>query len=382
MAGCACPDGRLYPLGSDAELSFPWAGLLVLPIEYESMVETTTSLLMYRYGSPNQQFQHGILHFVQALGSPFLHRHGLRLLRMSEEVVAGADPAPFRAETAVLRQPNASGLTAEDLLESAAELESARLTYATLAGVLPSGSPASFFQSELHAAYPDASHPRRKAFDRLAGLAGVEAAYELLALITFLVFIGDDPAGMFDQLAPAVAKQADGFAALSAAQLLDRLGWADNYEEYLDRVAAGEPIGTPFLVDPLRAALRRHGRSALIETLARPGAHLLALGEDELRAIEPPLIVYPLRDGGLVHHLNGLARGDDSAFAYRVIAAAGTYGAAERLASPRAAGSIYCAHVACRYHAEGLCHRWYLPPSSVEGHDSCSFASIVLSARS
>ena len=137
---------------------------------------------------------------------------------MSEEVVAGADPAPFRAETAVLRQPNASGLTAEDLLESAAELESARLTYATLAGVLPSGSPALFFQSELHAAYPDASHPRRKAFDRLAGLAGVEAAYELLALITFLVFIGEDPAGMFDQLAPAVANQADGFAALSAAQ--------------------------------------------------------------------------------------------------------------------------------------------------------------------
>ena len=272
MAGCACPDGRLYPLGSDAELSFPWAGLLVLPIEYESMVEMTTSLLMYRYGSPNQQFQHGILHFVQALGSPFLHRNGLRLLRMSEEVVAGADPAPFRAETAVLRQPNASGLTAEDLLESAAELESARLTYATLTGVLPSGSPASFFRSELHAAYPDASHPRRKAFDHFAGLAGVEAAYELLALITFLIFIGDDPAGMFDQLAPAMAKQADGFAALSAAQLLDRFGWADNYEEYLDRIAAGEPIGTPYLVDPLRAAaLRRHGRSALIETLAPTG---------------------------------------------------------------------------------------------------------------
>ena len=120
----------------------------------------------------------------------------------------------------------------------------------------PGASPALFCQSELHAAYPDASHPRRKAFDHLAGLAGVEAAYELLALITFLVFIGEDPAGMFDQLAPAVANQADGFAALSAAQLLDRLGWADNYEEYLDRVAAGEPIGTPFLVDPLRAALR------------------------------------------------------------------------------------------------------------------------------
>ena len=33
------------------------------------MVETTTSLLMYRDGSPSQQFQHGILHFVQALAA-------------------------------------------------------------------------------------------------------------------------------------------------------------------------------------------------------------------------------------------------------------------------------------------------------------------------
>ena len=170
------------------------------------------------------------------------------------------------------------------------------------------------FETELHAAYPDASHPRRKAFDHLAGLAGVEAAYELLALITFLVFIWEDPAGMFDQLAPAVANQADGFAALSAAQLLDRLGWADNYEEYLDRVAAGSRSARRSSSTRCARPCAWHGRSALIETLARPGTHLLALGEDELRAIEPPLIVYPLRDGGLVHHRNGLARGDDSAF--------------------------------------------------------------------
>ncbi|WP_433307218.1 hypothetical protein ACQP2F_22935 [Actinoplanes sp. CA-030573] len=382
MAGCACPDRHLDPLGGAAELSFPWAGLLVLPTDYETMVELTTSLVPYRYGGPNQQFQHGILHFVQALGSPFLHRHGLRLLRMAEEVVGGADPAELRAELAVTRRPNASGLTAGDLLESAAELESARMTYATLAGTLPAGSPAALYRSQLHHAYPDPAEPRRKAFDHFAGVAGLDAAYELLALVTFLVFLGDDPAGMFDQLAPAVAKQAEGVAGLSAAQLLDRLGWADNYEEYLDLIVAGEPIGTPFLVDPLRAALALHGRSALIETLARPATGLLALGEDELRAIEPPLIVYPSRDGGLVHHRNGLARGDDSRFAYRIIAAAGTYGAAERMTSPVTGGDAYCAHVACPQHAGALCHRWFLPPDSAEGHEACSFPSLVLGARS
>jgi hypothetical protein len=379
MVGCACPDGRLYPLGSDAELSLPWAGLLVLPVEYESVAEMTTSVFLYRYNSPGQQFQHGILHFVQALGSPFLHRHGLRLLRMSEEVAAGADPDEFRAEMALTRRPNASGLTCVDLLESAAELESARMTHATLVGQLPAGSPAQLYRSELHRAYPDPSAPRRKAFDHFVGVVGLDAAYELLALITFLAFIGDDPAGMFDQMTPEVAQQAEGFAALSAAQLLDRLGWADDYEGYLDGIVAGEPIGSPFVVDPLREALRIHGRSALIETLARPASHLLSLGEDELRAVEPPLIVCPSRDGGLVHHRNGLARGADSVFAYRIISAVGIYGAAERIASPGAARDNYCAHVACRYHAGALCHRWFLPPSSAEGHDSCSFAPVFTS---
>ena len=376
MAGCTCPDGRLAPLGDGAELALPWAGLLVLPIDYESMADLTTGLVSYRFGSPSHRFQHGILHFVQALGSPFLHRHGLRLLRMSEEVVAGADAGPFRAETAVLRRPNASGLTAEDLLESAAEVESARMTYASLIGFVAIGSPAEHYRAELHQAYPDPAEPRRKAFDLLAGRIGVEPAYELLALLTFLAFIGDDPPGMFDQFLPVVAAQPAAFAALSAAQLLDRLGWADNYEDYLDQVAAGEPIGSSFVVDPLSAALRLHGRSALLEILARPATHLLSLGEQELRAIEPPLIVYPSRGGGLVHHRNGLANGPDPELAGRIITAVGLYGAAERLAGVAASTPVYCLHTGCPFHHAGLCDRWFLPPSSAQGHDACAFGRV------
>lgn len=141
-------------------------------------------------------------------------------------------------------------------------------------------------------------------------------------------------------------------------------------------MVSGKPIGSPFVVDPLRAALRLHGRSALIEIIARPATHLLSLSEDELRAIEPPLIVYPSREGGLVHHRNGLANGPEPELAGRIISAVGLYGAAESLAGVAAAEPVYCLHTGCPFHNAGLCDRWFLPPSTAEGHDACAFGRV------
>ena len=128
------------------------------------------------------------------------------------------------------------------------------------------------------------------------------------------------------------------FKSLEVAQILDRLEWADEFNGYWDRVAAevGQPVGTPYIVDPLREAMRRLGRSALLETLARPSAHLNALPEPELRAVQPPVMVFPSRTGGLVHQRNGLAL-DDPGFVGRALADVAIFGAAERLTLAREA---------------------------------------------
>jgi hypothetical protein len=69
VAGCGCPEGHVDPLGASSELVFPWAGVLVLPGDYELYGELATGPARHDFGGPLHQFQHGIVHFVQALGS-------------------------------------------------------------------------------------------------------------------------------------------------------------------------------------------------------------------------------------------------------------------------------------------------------------------------
>jgi hypothetical protein len=42
VAGCGCPEGHPDPLGVSSELVFPWAGVLVLPGDYELYGEMAT----------------------------------------------------------------------------------------------------------------------------------------------------------------------------------------------------------------------------------------------------------------------------------------------------------------------------------------------------
>jgi hypothetical protein len=94
----------------------------VLPGDYELYGEMATDPAWQDFGGPLHQFQHGIVHFVQALGSPFLHNHGLRLLRATHAVVdaPGSGREAFVAEAGRLKRRHSSGLSCEDLLESAA----------------------------------------------------------------------------------------------------------------------------------------------------------------------------------------------------------------------------------------------------------------------
>src|SRR5207245_526178 len=130
---CTCPRVRLEPLGADAERVFPWAGVVVLSVEYESYVEAFSGQGLSRIGEM-LAWHHGALHFMQSLGSQLLQNHGLRLLNAGRAVLEatasgndGGAAERFAGELRFLTAPSANGLTPSDLLESAAATEAPRL---------------------------------------------------------------------------------------------------------------------------------------------------------------------------------------------------------------------------------------------------------------
>jgi hypothetical protein len=370
---CACPERHLDPLGPNAELVFPWAGVLVMQGDYESYSEASAE--PQPYGGDLHQFFHGIVHFVQALGSPFLQNHGLRLIRAAHDVVdhPRAVDESFAAEAGRLRRPHPSGVSCDDLLEAAAELEANRLASSS-DPTLELMSVADVHGLLLQQLHPDPGAPQRRGFYHVAERIGADDACDLLPLLTFLAFIHDDPCEAFEYLLQAAEHSAESLKTMTTAQLLDRLGWSDGFEHYWDLVAAGEPVGTPYIADPLREAMQRFGRSQLLEVLSHPSRYLLQLPEHLLRAIQPPVIVFPSRAGGFVHHRNGVALDVDPAFAIKALTDVGLVGAAERLTVARESTEpAYCMHDGCPHHETALCSRWYVPPSTAEGHDACGF---------
>jgi hypothetical protein len=356
---------------------FPWAGVLVLGIDYEDFAQLAAGPAYHPYGGDLHRFYRGILRYMQGLGSPFLQSHGLRLLRATHDVIR--DPLgphdAFEHEARRLAVLHPTGVSCEDLLAAAAEVEAIRLMI-RLDPNAQSLAPGSVQRLLLAQVHPDPGTPQRRGFDHLAARIGDDDACELLPLLTFLAFIHNDPCEAFQYLVGVAQSAGDALKTRTAAQVLDRIGWGDAYDRHWDGVAAGDPIGTPYLVDPLRKAMREHGRSRLLELLARPATRLGELPEAQLRAVQPPVIIFPSRDGGLVHHRNGVAL-DDVDWAQQALLDAGLYGAAERLTiERRRTGPSYCTHTGCPHRGAGLCDRWYLPPSTAEGHDACSFTHV------
>jgi len=384
LTACNCAERRLDPFGSQTELVFPWAGVLVLRGDYETYADVVAQKVLLVNGLELHDFHHGTVHFLQALGSPLLQNHGLRLLRAAQAAVSAAgrgfevnDAAArdFHREEHFLAQQHSSGLSCVDLLESAAELEANRLDIG--AGAADGVRLGRNHRALLERMHPDPASPRRRAFDFLTGRLGDDDACDLMALLTFLAFIGNDPCAAFIQLAEWAADEPEAWKSLTAAQMIDRLGFGDQFEEYWDAVAAGEPLGTPYVVDPLREAMRRLGRSLLLEVLGRPAFYLPRLDEPQLRAVLPPVMIFPSREGGLVHHLNGVALDVNPAFAGNALAEVAVYGAAQRLTLDRRVPiRNYCNHDGCQHHRSSLCHRWYRPPNTHEGHDTCHFVRV------
>lgn len=327
--------------------------MLVLGTDYEEYSAAVAGDWVPRIGA-TVAWNHGVVHFLQALGSQHLHNHGLRLMRAGRDVLQAIDDRAtadrFAREARFLTEPGEHGLSPWDVMEAAAAIEARRL--------IP------------HVAWTS-TESLSPAFDWLAGQLGHEDAAELCAFLTFFAILTEDPPGTFVWLAQIAAQDPETWKRAKASAVLDQLDWGESFDAYWDLVSAGEPVGTPYLTEPLREGMRRIGRARLLELLARPSAHMPELPENELRAVLPPVIVYPSRAGGLVHHLNGVALEDGGRFAGDALADVGVFGAACQLAvHPEPA---YCDHVGCPHWHTGLCQTWFNPPDNDRGHDDCGF---------
>jgi hypothetical protein len=388
LTACRCSRQPIPALPLDPALSYG-TGLAVLEVDFEELQLAQTGIQVTISGSAltfNQAtYHHGyeVIRFTQSLASPFLNNHALRLLRSAVDLVslAGGESTArreaarkFRAELGRMSDRAQYGLSCLDLLESAAEVETHR-QYMNSFSVQDQPTAVSVYQNLQNRIHPNAESPQRKGFDWLTTRLGPDDAFLLMAPLTFLAFLADDPVNKFRSLAFEAAGREGMLRDASGDELLQWFG-ADNYvATYLAPVSRGEPIGTPFITDPLRAALELWTPSQLINAFCRPSTHLTTLPGDQraYRHLVPPVIILRASSGNLSVLRNGLAEKDPN-LVYDVLRHAGIMAAAERLAAsvPDDAERV-CWHRGCPVFATGLCWRWYMIPTREEGHDICRF---------
>ena len=161
------------------------------------------------------------------------------------------------------------------------------------------------------AAHPEPGSPERRGFTYLSERLGPDDAYMLLAPLTFLAFITEDPVATFSSLTSRAVGRAEELSHMRCEELLAWAGLADQYwSEYLGPVAMGAPLGTTFITDPLQAALRIWDRSSLLDAFCRPATYLMRLPGDQrtFRHLLLPVIILRENSGELTATSNGVAK--------------------------------------------------------------------------
>lgn len=383
MTGCACtepPQRALLELSPDLSYGF---GLAVVDIEIEDLEAERQPGSAAWWNETDFRWDLATFRFVQSMGSAFLNIHGLRLVKTAVDALASVGgssdaqheaAARFAAQATLLSERTTYGLSCFDLLESAATLEAHR-RYLGGFGVAGKATPVSLYLEQQERLYPDPASPQRYGFKWLSNRLGPDDAYLLLAPLTFLSFIADDPVEMFMRLAQEAIGATETLRTANAPELLAWAGIGDRYaDQYLLPVASGEPVGTQFITDPLCAALQIWGVSSLLEAFCRPSVHIAALPGDQatFRHLLPPVQLVHTRSGELTVLKNGLAASQPG-LAYDILGHAGVVAAAQRLTLPNSVTDHVCWHVQCPVFATGLCWRWYYVPSAEDGHDTCLF---------
>lgn len=307
-----------------------------------------------------RRYAAAIVRHVQTASSRYLLRDSCIVYGATQALMFSGDPqqrldaAADLVRSARAQEHRALGLSVADLCEGVALLESYKAVSAQPSAV-------SYLRyCERH--FPGwSSSVQRRAFDVLANAAGVDVAFDLLPVLSWIALQGDVPGRTFALLASRPDVCSGKFIGESASRILRALGIADLLAAPLAPARLQPRDRHPILHPVLQRWQQRIDAERLLDVFARPHQ-----GMDG--AFLPPVIVCTQATAATTVSAHGVARDAKELQGTAVfMTAVGT--AAARVLGGQAQPQA-CAHVECPNHDGRLCGGWHTPP---ERPDVCGF---------
>jgi hypothetical protein len=338
----------------------------------------------------NITIHHEWIHYLQSFTCAAVHYAAQQMLQLAVDTVSAASTGAVPNEThARIRElteelygrranepvkivdhpgatlmipiPDSHRIGLLDLLEGVAVLESFKLCTAN-------ADVADFLAfRDRHFAGSEKS-VYRWSFNWLADAIGPEAAYELLAPVSFFALQTDDPAAEFVRIVRILAAEEHlDSRGLSDVEALADLVYKGQWQSFLASFEEGEPSSGHATFDKCAAfAVGQLGA----RSVARLGATPSRVTAETFEALRPPVIAYS-GDESVALDIPAYAR---SGLAEMVIDWTSIVGAAERL-TIRADTGVYqfCPHGDCPHFESALCHRHFAPPGVNRRYEDCRF---------
>jgi len=342
-------------------------------------------------------YNHEWIHYLQSITCASVHFAARRILTLAMDILAAGPETPdtlyddFKTlhtevygrrwdsdeqvriydrpggPTIIQPIPESHKLGMLDLLEGVAVLESFKLC--------TEGATVQDFLRFRDDHFPgEARDPYRWTFNWLGSKVGAEAAYELLAPVSYVSLQSTDPAADFVRLCELLAKEelplrlrefTEPGRLFELARVEESITWLVRYE-------SGAPADGHLTLDPgIAAALTAIGS----EELARIGALPSRVQPAQMEVLSPPLTV--LAGDGALQFIRAPHANDQ--LAYSVLASTALVGAADRL-TMTANVDVYqfCPQAeACPHYYSALCHRYFHPPRAGVSWESCHFIELM-----
>jgi hypothetical protein len=380
-------------LSGPAGRTFIESGLVVIR-------ETHDRLFSERHLSSNRDILNNItihhewVHYLQSITCASVHHTAQQLLCLSVDAVVSAAKggvadsthAQIRelserlygrrsddavkiidrpGQTIMIPIPESDQIGMLDLLEGVAVLESFKLC-------TQNGNVEHFLAFRDQYFPGNVKNVYRRSFDWLASSIAAEAAYELLAPVSFLALQTNKPEAEFVRIANLLSKEKNlDYRALTEVQELARLAYEDGWSSWLHGFEKGEPEAGHVTLDPcITFCVGKLGVATATQLGATPSRVTRELFESE--AVAPPVTAYSGL-GEPAIFVSNYARGD---LAAAVLDWTALVGAAERLTTLAETDPYqFCRHSSCPHFDSVLCHRYFAPPSS--DHKICRFPRML-----
>jgi hypothetical protein len=389
---------QVVPLASAYGQARIETGLVIMRDSVKRIFRPAEAALSETAWFKSVAYHHEWIHYLQSITCASVHSAAQRILMLAAEILAAGPETPdalhreFKAlneeiygrrwdggeririydrpgQTIIepLQIPESHELGMLDLLEGVAVLESFKLCTegATVQDFLRFRD--DYFPGELR-------DPYRWTFNWLGSVVGPEAAYELLAPVSYVSLQSRDPAADFVRLCERLPCKESPLRLrefTEPARLLELLG-AGEWTTWLTAYEGGEPDAGHVTLDPgIAAAVADIGSLEL----ARIGALPSRVQPEQMEVLDPPLTVFA-GDGALQFIL---APYTNDKLASSVLATTALVGAAERLTmSANVDVYQFCPQMeACPHYYSALCHRYLHPPRAEVSWESCSFIELM-----